>query len=84
MAAIGIFEYYSGINVTNYIHIPGLSNNGDYTSLLDRSGFNRPSSTAVDPIEFGVVMAMLLPLALHQAVTSPGLGQLQEDGFPLR
>jgi polysaccharide biosynthesis protein PslJ len=74
VAAIGVFEYYTGRNLAGYIHIPGLSNNGTYDTLLDRSGFNRPSSTAVDPIEFGVVMAMLLPLALHQAVTHPWLG----------
>ena len=78
VAAIGILEYYSGVNVTNYIHIPGLSSNGNYTSLLDRSGVNRPSSTAVDPIEFGVVMAMLLPLALNQAVTRSSLGHFRK------
>ena len=71
VAAIGIFEFYSGVNVSGYIHIPGLSNNIAYNTLLDRSGFNRPSSTSIDPIEFGVVMAMFLPLALHQAMNSP-------------
>lgn len=69
VAAIGIFEYYSGVNLTNFIHLPGLSRNLTYNTLLNRSGLHRPSSTAVDPIEFGVVMAMLLPLALHQAIT---------------
>jgi polysaccharide biosynthesis protein PslJ len=78
VGAIGIFEYYSGMNIVNYIHIPGLSANTDLTSLLARDGFNRPSSTAVDPIEFGVVMAMLLPLALQQAVSSPQLGNIRK------
>jgi len=69
VAGIGIFEYYSGLNVTNFIHLPGLTDNATYSTLQSRDGLNRPSSTAVDPIEFGVVMAMLLPLALHQAIT---------------
>jgi O-antigen ligase len=67
VAAIGIFEFYSGINVTDLLRIPGLTNNIDYSTLLVRGAFNRPSSTAVDPIEFGVVMAMLLPFAIQQA-----------------
>jgi len=67
VALIAIFEFYSGINVTNYIRIPGLSLNLDYSTLLTRGSFNRPSSTAVDPIECSVSMAILLPFALHQA-----------------
>ena len=77
VAAIGILEYYSGLNFTNYIQIPGLSNNIDFNTLMDRNGLNRPSSTSVDPIEFGVVMSMILPLALHQAITYTHLGQLR-------
>jgi len=67
VAAIGIFEFYTGIDVTKYIQIPGLTVNLD-TALATRSGFNRPPSTAIDPIELGVVMAMLLPFALQQAL----------------
>lgn len=67
VGAIGIIEFYSGINVTGLLRIPGLTNNINYSTLLVRGAFNRPSSTAVDPIEFGVVMAMLLPFAIQQA-----------------
>jgi hypothetical protein len=77
VAAIGIYEYHSGKNVAGYIHIPGLSSNANYTALISRNGFNRPSSTAIDPIEFGVVMAMLLPLALHQAINHVELGRFR-------
>ena len=82
VAAIGILEFYSGLNLTNYIQIPGLSNNIDYNTLLSRGGFNRPSSTAIDPIEFGVVMSMLLPFALHQAITDSRRGS-SGSGCPL-
>src|SRR5262249_603004 len=34
---------------------------------LTRGGHIRPNGTTTQPIEFGVVMAMLLPLALQQA-----------------
>jgi polysaccharide biosynthesis protein PslJ len=75
VAAIGIFEFYSNINVTSDIQVPGLSiNTAISTSTLYRNGFVRPSSTAIQPIEFGVVMAMLLPFALHQAFYSARAG----------
>lgn len=78
VAGIGIGEFYTGINITNYIHIPGLSPATDVFTLLDRNGFNRPSSTAVQPIEFGVVMAMLLPFALQQAFDPERTGKIRK------
>jgi hypothetical protein len=78
VAAIGIFEFYSGINITNYIHLPGFSANIDYNTLLSRDAFNRPSSTAIDPVEFGVVMAILLPFALQQALDPARSGILRK------
>jgi polysaccharide biosynthesis protein PslJ len=68
VAAIGVFEFYSGLNVTNYVHLPGLSVASTIGQVPTRDGFTRPSSTAIQPIEFSVVMAMLLPFALHQAL----------------
>jgi hypothetical protein len=48
-------------------HIPGLHENADVLTIQDRSGFRRPAGTATHPIEFGCVIAMALPLALHLA-----------------
>ena len=45
VAAIGIFEFYSGINVTDYVRIPGLSLNIDFSTLLTRG--------RLPPIEYG-------------------------------
>ena len=78
VAAIGIFEFYSGINVTDYIHLPGFSANLDYNTLLSRAAFNRPSSTTTDPIEFGLIMAMLLPFALQQGLDPARSGILRK------
>ena len=72
---IGIFQHYSGIDVTKIIQVPGLVPRVDITTLLNRNGLNRPSSTATQPIEFGVVMAMLLPLSLQQAFATVPDGQ---------
>jgi polysaccharide biosynthesis protein PslJ len=67
VGAIGIVQYYTGLDVAKYFQIPGLVPRVDVTTLLSRNGLHRPSSTATQPIEFGVVMAMLLPFALQQA-----------------
>ena len=76
---IGIFQYYTGFDITRYLQIPGLVPRVDITTLLTRNGLNRPSSTATQPIEFGVVMAMLLPIALQQAISVTRKGQRNEQ-----
>ena len=68
VAAIGIFEFYSNVNITDYIHIPGLTVAGTVTTAGLRDGLARPSSTADQPLELASVMSMLLPFALHQAL----------------
>jgi hypothetical protein len=78
VGAIGIVQYKTGLNITRYLQIPGLVPRVDITTLLTRNGLNRPSSTATQPIEFGVVMAMLLPIALQQALSSSRRGITNE------
>jgi O-antigen ligase len=71
MAALGIVQFRTGLNAANYILIPGLSINQPYTDLLARGDFRRPSATAIHPLEFGFVLAAVLPLAIHQARYAP-------------
>jgi polysaccharide biosynthesis protein PslJ len=78
VALIEIFEFYTGINVTNYLHIPGLTLNIDFSTLQTRGTFYRPSSTATDPIEFSVAMVILLPFALHQALDPARSGRIRK------
>ena len=68
VAAIGVAQFFTGIDVVSYIRIPGLSLNNELGGVFDRSVLNRVSSTAVHPIEFGVAMACLFPLALHRTI----------------
>jgi polysaccharide biosynthesis protein PslJ len=65
VAVIGILQS-RGIDLTKYLHVPGLVVNSQ-TEQMNRGGFVRPQSTASQPIEFGVVMSMLLPIAVQQA-----------------
>jgi O-antigen ligase len=68
-AAIGIIQFVTGDAIIDVIQIPGLTPNTTLTSIYDRNGFTRAAGTSSHPIEFGVVLAMLLPIALHFALT---------------
>jgi hypothetical protein len=67
MAVLGITQFFTGLNIVNYIVVPGLTSQATPTDLLTRGGLNRPSATAAHPLEFAAVLAISLPLAIHQA-----------------
>jgi O-antigen ligase len=71
MATIGITQFFTGLNLAKYIVIPGLSSTGQYTDLQKFEGLPRPAATAVQPLEFAAVLAMAVPLAIHQARHAP-------------
>ena len=67
IAALGIAQFFTGLNAAKYIIIPGLSALQPFSDLLSRGTLNRPSATASHPIEFGAVLVISLPIAIHQA-----------------
>jgi hypothetical protein len=73
VAAIGIIQFLTSFDPTRFIRLPGLVENHAVIGIGGRSIFNRPYGTMRHPIEFGVVLGMLLPLALHFALQArPG------------
>jgi polysaccharide biosynthesis protein PslJ len=71
MAALGVIEFGTGVDLTKYIAIPGLSVHQQVTDLMSRNGLVRVTATTSQPLEFSAVLAMSLPLALHQARFAP-------------
>lgn len=71
MAVIGITQFFTGLDITKYISIPGFANVITYSDVIVRNGLNRPASTAAQPLEFAAVLAMCLPLAIHRARFAP-------------
>jgi O-antigen ligase len=61
MAALGMTQYFTGLNAAKYIVIPGLSSQQPFTDLLGRDSLNRPSATAAHPLEFAGVLAVAQP-----------------------
>ena len=69
-AVLGILQFRN-IDLAGYIHPPGLIYNQELVGIRLRGGpgFNRVYGTAQHYIEFGVTLAMSLPVALHLALT---------------
>lgn len=64
-AFIGILEFaFAGFDFRELMLLPGLTTNVDLV-FDNRSGFDRIAAGASHPIEFSVVSAALVPLALH-------------------
>jgi O-antigen ligase len=65
---IALLQFKGGIDLTQYIKIPGISVNAALatnTGIGSRGGLSRVPGTATDPIELGVVAGMLMPLAIY-------------------
>lgn len=68
VAALGIVQFFTGMDIAGLFAIPGLTPNSDFGAVASRSVLNRVASTAAHPIEYGVVLAALFPLALHRTI----------------
>ena len=69
---VAALQYWLALDVTPYLRkiLPGFRLNTAVGAIAigSRSGLNRVAGTATDPIEMGVVAAMLLPLAIYLAM----------------
>jgi O-antigen ligase len=64
IAILGLVQIATRQLWVDQLSIPGLTSTPGY-GLSSRGGFPRPAGTAIHPIEYGVLLAMLFPLAVH-------------------
>ncbi|GAA1978796.1 O-antigen ligase family protein [Microbacterium pumilum] len=64
IAVLGLIQVATRQLWVDQLSIPGLSSAPAY-GLTTRGGYPRPAGTSIHPIEYGVLLAMILPLALH-------------------
>lgn len=76
-AVLGVAQFVTERSFVDQIQIPGLSPNTALTSVYDRNGFARAAGTSTHPIEFGVLLSMALPLALHYALADTSRSRLR-------
>ena len=70
MAVVGMLQFFVGIDIAKINIFPGLSPRSDLGLIQERSSFRRVTGTTSHPLEFGVVLATVLPLAVHYVVSS--------------
>jgi hypothetical protein len=70
LALLGLLQFITKSSLISWISFPGMSVSSPEISGLDaRSGFVRASGTASDPLEYGVVLCMALPIAIMLAIS---------------
>ncbi len=70
-SSFGLVQFLTGQAWVDRLSIPGLVVNTPIYSSFERGGFYRPFSTSIHPIEFGAVIAMLLPLTIVYGMLGP-------------
>lgn len=75
VAIIGALQFLLDFDLTKYLEPPGLRAGLDLGISGDRSDFRRVAATTAHPIEFGVLCAMVLPLATHYGLAARRNGQ---------
>lgn len=72
LSILGLLQFVFRIDFLAFMTFPGLVMNLEIDQALGlRSGLSRVEGTALHPIEFGIVLAIILPLAVHFAMHSP-------------
>jgi O-antigen ligase len=82
-AAFGFLQLVTGQTFTQYLQVPGTIDSGPPEEMLSRGSFIRPAGTATHPIEFGITLAMLLPVALHYAINDSGRRTILRRWWPV-
>jgi polysaccharide biosynthesis protein PslJ len=71
IAILGLLQYATKQLFIDRISIPGLTSSTSGLTVAQRSGLIRPSGTSTHPIEYGVVLTMVLPIVITYAMKSP-------------
>lgn len=75
IALLGIVQILTRELWVDQLTLPGLVSSPGY-GLASRGGFPRPAGTSTHPIEYGVILAMMLPIVLHVGFHHADRGRL--------
>lgn len=76
LAILGLTQFLTDDPIVDRLSIPGLTSRGASGTFV-RDGLTRVAGTATHPIEFGALLTIMLPLALHQAFFPGGGGVIR-------
>ncbi|WP_157248874.1 O-antigen ligase family protein [Nonomuraea typhae] len=75
IGVIGAIQFTANFDITRYMVLPGLRLSWEDLYVFERGSVRRVASTTAHPIEFGVISAMLLPIAAHYAMRARTVGE---------
>lgn len=68
LAFVGAAQFFTGFDLAGTLRFPFLEEQTGAQLIQERSDLNRVAATASHPIEFGVVLGLIFPLAVHYAL----------------
>jgi hypothetical protein len=68
LATVGVIQFFTGLRIDGWFKLPGLTTWSEFGAVDTRSVVRRVYAMANHPIEFGVVLGAIFPLALHRAL----------------
>jgi O-antigen ligase len=68
LACLGLLQFVTKLSLVDAIPIPGLTVGDSYATLETRGGILRPAGTSNHPLEYGLILAMIFPIALTVAL----------------
>ncbi|MBX6382555.1 MAG: O-antigen ligase family protein [Microbispora sp.] len=75
IGVIGVLQFVADIDLTRYLELPGLRFATEGGPVDMRDAMRRVAATTGHPIEFGVLCAMLLPIAVHYGFRAVSRGE---------
>ncbi|MFG2072153.1 O-antigen ligase family protein [Nonomuraea maritima] len=75
LGVIGAVQFLWEVDPVQYMVLPGLRFTQEELFILERNGLSRVAATTGHPIEFAVMCAMILPIALHFAFRARAEGR---------
>jgi polysaccharide biosynthesis protein PslJ len=68
LGALGLIQFVTNRSWTEWISIPGFSRSDDYSLIVARGGFTRAAGTALHPLEYGMALSVVFPIAVTLAI----------------
>jgi polysaccharide biosynthesis protein PslJ len=77
LALLGLIQFFTKRSWIDAISIPGLTQGQGFSNVQARDGFARAAATAQHPLEYAMVLVMVLPIALTLAMQETTRSRLQ-------
>ncbi|MHC5797837.1 O-antigen ligase family protein [Lacisediminihabitans sp. FW035] len=83
VASLGLLQFVTKLSLVDLIPSPGLTVGDSYATLETRGGILRPAGTSNHPLEYGLILAVIFPVAITLALREKNRSWLARWAPPL-